>query len=130
MISSMDRLTPEAFISTAAPELQALCHQLRELVRLELQQAEEVVFVGWKNISYGTGQSHADKDMICYIAPLKDSVNLGFFRGALLADPQGLLKGTGKLLRHVKLRPAKPIDTQALRELIRQARIERLGPDS
>lgn len=45
-------------------------------------------------------------------------VNIGFFRGAELEDPAGLLKGSGRLMRHVKLRPDQPVDTPALQRLI------------
>lgn len=45
-------------------------------------------------------------------------VNVGFFRGAELADPSGLLEGTGRFMRHVKLRPDRPLDAKALKELI------------
>jgi len=43
---------------------------------------------------------------------------VGFFQGAALADPAGLLKGSGKRMRHVKLRPGVPIDEDALGALI------------
>ena len=43
---------------------------------------------------------------------------MGFFRGAELADPAGLLEGTGKYMRHVKLRPERDIDATALLELV------------
>lgn len=45
-------------------------------------------------------------------------VNVGFFRGAELADPSGLLEGDGKFMRHVKLRPDSEVDAAALRNLI------------
>jgi hypothetical protein len=45
-------------------------------------------------------------------------VNVGFFHGAELPDPHGLLEGTGKFMRHVKLRPGEVISADALRELI------------
>ncbi len=45
-------------------------------------------------------------------------VNVGFFQGASLEDPQGLLEGTGKRMRHVKLRWGEPVDTAALEALI------------
>ncbi|WP_051685949.1 DUF1801 domain-containing protein [Rheinheimera texasensis] len=48
-------------------------------------------------------------------------VNVGFFLGALLPDPQGLLQGTGKFMRHVKLRPGEPVDAAALLQLIQSA---------
>ena len=48
-------------------------------------------------------------------------VNVGFFRGAEIGDPSGLLEGTGKFMRHVKLRPERDIDTDALMKLIETA---------
>jgi hypothetical protein len=51
-------------------------------------------------------------------------VNIGFFRGAEIDDPKGLLDGTGKFMRHVKLRPDVDVDTAALTELIRTAYID------
>ena len=48
-------------------------------------------------------------------------VNVGFFRGAEIGDPSGLLEGTGKFMRHVKLRPDRDVDTAALMKLIETA---------
>jgi len=48
-------------------------------------------------------------------------VNVGFFQGASLADPAGLLEGDGKAMRHVKLRPGVPVDAAALEALITAA---------
>lgn len=48
-------------------------------------------------------------------------VNVGFFLGALLPDPHGLLQGNGKFMRHVKLRPGEPVDATALLQLIQTA---------
>ena len=56
-----------------------------------------------------------------YVNAFKAHVNVGFFRGAELPDPRGLLEGTGRMMRHVKLRPAQGIDATALRRLIRAA---------
>ncbi len=61
-----------------------------------------------------------------YVNAFKAHVNVGFFRGAELADPAGLLEGTGKYMRHVKLRPDKlrpegDIDATDLIELIESA---------
>jgi hypothetical protein len=53
-----------------------------------------------------------------YVNAFKAHVNVGFFRGAELADPRGLLEGTGKYMRHVKLRPGGGVDAAALVELI------------
>lgn len=56
-----------------------------------------------------------------YVNAFKAHVNVGFFRGAELADPAGLLEGTGKYMRHVKLRPEVDIDAAALIKLIESA---------
>lgn len=53
-----------------------------------------------------------------YVNSFRNHVNVGFFYGALLQDPAGLLQGTGKRMRHVKLRPGVDIDVAALRGLI------------
>jgi hypothetical protein len=51
----------------------------------------------------------------------KAHVNVGFFRGAGLDDPAGLLEGTGKRMRHVKLKPGAMPDEAALERLIESA---------
>jgi len=56
-----------------------------------------------------------------YVNAFTAHVNVGFFLGAHLADPSGLLEGTGKNMRHVKLRPGTEIDRQALVSLIQAA---------
>lgn len=56
-----------------------------------------------------------------YVNAFRAHVNVGFFRGAELPDPRGLLEGTGRSMRHVKLRPAEDVDATALRALIRTA---------
>lgn len=53
-----------------------------------------------------------------YVGMYKAHVSLGFFRGAELPDPAGLLEGSGRHMRHVKLRPGFPIDDAALNTLI------------
>jgi hypothetical protein len=56
-----------------------------------------------------------------YVNAFKAHVNVGFFRGAELADPAGLLEGTGKYMRHVKLKPDDYIDATALIKLVESA---------
>jgi len=56
-----------------------------------------------------------------YVNAFKAHVNVGFFRGAEIADPDGLLEGTGKFMRHVKLRPQGDVDARALMKLIETA---------
>lgn len=56
-----------------------------------------------------------------YVNAFAAHVNVGFFRGARLGDPQRLLEGTGKYMRHVKLRPGHDVDGAALARLIEAA---------
>lgn len=56
-----------------------------------------------------------------YVDAFASHVNVGFFLGAELADPAGLLQGTGKFMRHVKLRPDAATDADAVERLIRAA---------
>lgn len=68
-----------------------------------------------------------------YVDSFTSHVNIGFFRGAELSDPAGLLEGTGKRMRHVKLTPGAKVNSAALRALIDaayldiKARLERAG---
>jgi hypothetical protein len=70
-----------------------------------------------------------------YVDAFKDHVNVGFFFGALLKDPAGLLEGTGKRGRHVKLWPGRAVDAGDLARLVDaayddiRARIERWSDD-
>lgn len=56
-----------------------------------------------------------------YVDAFKAHVDVGFFRGAELADPEGLLEGTGRFMRHVKLRPGRDVDAGALVKLMEAA---------
>ena len=56
-----------------------------------------------------------------YVDAFTAHVNVGFFGGAELSDPAGLLEGAGKHMRHVKLRPGHDVKAEALRQLIKTA---------
>lgn len=59
-----------------------------------------------------------------YVNVFTSHVNVGFFRGALLDDPDDLLRGAGKRMRHVKLQPGRPSNDRALPHLIEEAYAE------
>ena len=80
----------------------------------------------------GAATACIDDAAFAYVAAFRSHVNVGFFRGAELPDPHELLEGTGRLMRHVKLRPGEGIDAAALEELIAAAYVdmrERHQPD-
>ena len=66
------------------------------------------------------------KDGICYIGVIKDHVNLGFIRGSELADPQRILEGTGKQMRHIKIRNMSDLLRPTIRAYLQEA-CERAG---
>lgn len=56
-----------------------------------------------------------------YVDAFTAHANVGFFFGAALDDPAGLLRGAGKRMRHVKVRWGEPVDADALNDLIAAA---------
>ena len=59
-----------------------------------------------------------------YVNVFKSHTNVGFFQGAHLDDPAGLLEGSGKNMRHVKLKPGNEPDPAALENLIHAAYLD------
>ena len=69
----------------------------------------------------------------CYVNAFTAHVNVGFFTGALLPDPSGLLEGTGRRMRHVKLKAGREVEADALNALITAAYLDinaRLHPST
>jgi len=111
----------QIFLSDYNDVVEATALRLRTLVKQILSDANEVV-TGHKNISYSTDAGQM-KGGIVYIAPFKDSVNLGFIDGVDLDDPEKLLKGTGKRLRHIKFTTVSAVEEHEayIVELLQQA---------
>jgi hypothetical protein len=105
----------ESFLETYPPKVRALALQARELVRGLVPEAEERVLRPWKTIAYGLDTK------FCAISPYGSWVNLHFHRGASLPDPAGLLAGTGKSARHVRVASPADLRRRALSSLIRVA---------
>jgi hypothetical protein len=64
---------------------------------------------------------YVGKDMVCLVGAFTKHVGIQFWRGSILPDPDHLLEGTGKNLRHVKLRTLEEASTPQLARLIRAA---------
>ncbi|MFV4649120.1 DUF1801 domain-containing protein, partial [Mycobacterium tuberculosis] len=63
----------------------------------------------------------AGEAAFAYVDAFAAHANVGFFFGAFLNDPAGLLRGAGKRMRHVKLPWGEPVDETALKALIGEA---------
>ncbi len=101
-------------------EMREIAQALRLLVADVYPGVTEVAWEKQRIIGYGIGPKKMS-EQFCYIAPLKNHVNFGFYYGAALDDPSGLLEGTGKSLRHVKIRSKSDVAKPELRKLLQQA---------
>ena len=116
--------TFEDALANAAVPVQTLARRLREII---IDIYPEVVEVPWPhqgNIGYGVGPKKMSEHF-CYIGLQRERVNLGFFYGAGLPDPRGLLEGSGAKLRHVKVRSLEAAEDPALHALLQAALNER-----
>ena len=59
--------------------------------------------------------------MICTLIPSRKGLKLGFYKGADLPDPNGLLKGSGKISRYIEIASEKQINSEAIKQLLEKA---------
>jgi hypothetical protein len=111
-------------LSGSSSQVEAIARQLRASI---IEIYPDVVEVPWPNqkiIGYGVGPKKMSEHF-CYIAAQREYVNLGFYYGAVLPDPEGLLEGTGKNLRHIKVREVVEVAQPAIRKMIEVSLDER-----
>jgi len=111
-------------LTAAGKDLKPVCASLRRTLAALHPGFVEVVWVRQRIASYGIGPRKMSEHY-AYIGVQRSHVNLGFYHGASLRDPGRLLEGTGKRLRHVKLRTVAEASRAAVVTLLRQARAER-----
>ncbi len=95
-------------------ELGAIAHRWFEVMRNCGDEVRELLHDGCPTACLGDAP-------FAYVNVFTSHVNVGFFHGASLRDPARLLEGSGKFMRHVKLRPGTPTNTAALDTLIADA---------
>jgi hypothetical protein len=101
----------EAWLSKQPAELGAIARKWFERIRASGFEVLEMIHDGCPVACV--------KDVpFAYVNVFKAHVNVGFFLGAELKDPAGLLEGAGKRMRHVKVKPGAPLDSKALGALI------------
>lgn len=116
--------TFEEVIASSDENVRAIAIELRRLIDELDPDSVEVPRPGDRAASYGVGPKKMSESY-AYIMPLKGYVNLGFYHGTSLADPHKLLEGTGKALRHVKIRDLTTVSRPEIRELIETSIRER-----
>src|SRR3954451_20232833 len=103
-----------AWMKQHTAELGAIAHHWFEVMRNCGDEVRELLHDGCPVACLGDAA-------FAYVNVFKSHVNVGFFQGASLPDPAHLLQGTGKFMRHVKLRPSTPTNDAALSRLIETA---------
>ena len=104
----------EAWMQARSGELGVLAQRWFEVMRGCGPDVRETLHDGYPTTCVGEAA-------FAYVGAFKAHAHVGFFRGTALVDPEGLLEGTGKAMRHVKLRPGQEIDAEALTALIETA---------
>jgi hypothetical protein len=74
-----------------------------------------------ESVKWGNGCWIGTSGPVAYVYSATGYVQFGFFNGAALKDPKGLLEGSGKFVRHTKVRDAAGIDEPAFAALLKQA---------
>jgi hypothetical protein len=110
------------FLKPYDPAVRDLAVKLRQLVLEELAPCHENIYDAYSAVAIGYGPTDRLRDGICHIAVYSVHVNLGFNFGAALADPEKILLGSGKLIRHLKIADIADLSAPALRLYLREAR--------
>ena len=119
-IQTVGEATFDDVLAGANEDVQAIARAARALIADVMPDVTEVAWPKQQNAGYGVGPKKMS-EQFCYLGLNKAHVNLGFYYGADLADPGGLLEGTGKSLRHVKLRTLEEVQAPEVRELVKRA---------
>lgn len=107
-------------IATRSPAVQELALAARRLILDVAPRSVEVVWVRQGTAGYGVGPKKMS-EQFAYLAVHAKRVNLGFYYGAELDDPAGLLQGPGKLMRMTPIEALPDLDRPELRELLGRA---------
>lgn len=109
------------FLDAFAPEIGTLFLATRRAVLAAAPDADELIYDAYNTVSAAFTFSGRLKEAFCHVAAYSKYVNLGFNRGAALADPTGVLVGSGAHIRHVRIAAAGELRAPAIQALIRAA---------
>ena len=117
----------EEIIAGFPKHIRDLALASRNLIFDVMPQTVEVVWPKQRTAGYGTGPKKMT-EQFCWLAPQAKHVVFGFYYGTELPAPEGLLKGTGQLMRHVKIRSMADLENPDLRRLVEVATTHRVPP--
>ena len=109
------------FIAKFTPEMATLIRGARKKMRERLPQALELVYDNYNFFVIGYGPSEKASEAIFSLAAQAKGVSLCFLQGAALPDPKGLLRGSGNVVRNIRLESAATLDRAEVRALMKTA---------
>ncbi len=109
------------FIANYDPSVAKLARQCRSTLRKRLPTAIEQVYDNYQFLAIGYCTTERTSDCICSLAVSPKGVSLSFYYGASLEDPDGVLQGTGKQNRFVRLETARTLENPSVERLIAAA---------
>ena len=109
----------DAFLAAYPVDVRELAAAARKALAKTLPGAAEGVDKGAKMLSYSYAPGY--KGLVCTLFMSKTGVKLGIFRGAELPDPDRLMRGAGKVHRHVQLRIPSDLERPELQRLLSTA---------
>jgi hypothetical protein len=116
--------TFDQLIADVTPNVAAIMQLMREIIHQVHSQPTEVIRLGERTIAFGIGPKKMS-EAYAYLQPHGDYLNLGFYHGTAIDDPDNLLQGTGKALRHVKLYTPEDAANPAIKQLIQSSLLQR-----
>lgn len=108
------------FLKRFDPAIRELALDARELVLKVLAPSNESILDVYA-VAMNYGFSERMKDQAVYVAVYTRHINLGFYWGARMADPEGVLEGSGKQLRHIKIKSRADLGTPVIRDYLLRA---------
>lgn len=109
------------FIARFPPPLAKLARAVLQKMRTRLPGAVELVYDKANALAIGFGPDERASHIIHSIAVYSKWINLYFFEGDRLPDPQGLLQGTGTMVRHIRINDVADLDRPAVKALMAAA---------
>lgn len=103
-----------------SPKLQSLYREVRATVLGAYPDSNEILY-STHALSSVYSVSDRLKHAFCHIAVYTNHINLGFNQGTVLADPTGLLQGTGTKIRHIPISSPSDLEDPALAALISES---------
>ncbi|MHB8192916.1 MAG: DUF1801 domain-containing protein [Bellilinea sp.] len=116
----LDQQTLADYLSGFSREVQELVLKARALVFSVIPESIEQLDPSIPMIAYGTDRTY--KGLICSITIFKTYINIMLAQGANLPDPDGLLRGTGKKARHIRIEKPDDLDLAGVRTILVKAR--------